>query len=211
MFNASLRLERDRRLWVGDDSSLSSDSDQNNNLSTKRYRRGPNLNTNQMATEARITSEATRMADKARIASSGAPALFGHTEYHHHEESSLMNSSKTGDGLETDFYRARKSSHVGTPVFNAFAMNGQQVQNQFMHHQMQMQLQNSNKRDFEYSASKPVHKKQKNKSISYRIQRAFSKMTSEHGKQDFVQHLLDNAAAHMSRDDYKTMLLKHIQ
>ena len=109
MFNASKRLDKDQNLWLRDDSSLSSASSDDNNLNSKRYRHGHKQTLAELANEARIANE-TRLANEARIAS--ANPSFGLTEYHHHEERSLVNSMKTGDGLETDRFLFRLTSTV---------------------------------------------------------------------------------------------------
>ena len=204
MFNASLKLETDRNLWLRDDSSLSSDSSDDNKLNAKRFRRGHQQTMAQLAHEASM-GNAMRLPNGGRLPS-GNPTC-GHTEYHHREDISLVNSTKTGDGLETDFYREKKLSHAGRPFSDPSHMNGQGI-TQVMHQQMQMM--NNNKRQFEYGVPKNTHKKQKNKNISYRIQNIFNKISTDDAKAEFVQHLLENVSQHMARDDYKSMLMQHI-
>ena len=178
MFNASLRREKNRQLWLGDASSLSSSSSESNKMKAKRYRH-------------RRSEESL----EPRMASN--PSL--HTEYHQLEERSLMNSSNTRDGLETGFYRERKSSHARRPFSEP-----SHISDEIVGHRSR-----NNKRDHSYSVPKSNRKKE-NKTISYKIQKVFSKVKSEEGKSEFIKHILDNITPKMSREDYKHLLLEYL-
>ena len=131
MFNASLRREKDRQLWLGDASSLSSSSSDSNKMKTKRYRH----HRSEESLDPRMASN---------------PSL--HTEYHQLEERSLMNSSNTRDGLETGFYRERKSSHARRPFSEP-----SHISDEIVGHRSR-----NNKRDHNYSVTKRNRKKENN-------------------------------------------------
>ena len=203
--------------WLQDDSLLSSeDSDDNNNTLLRQQKRFRLNQTEQMnaamarmaANQAYTQPEAMAVATMPSMALSNMPSNTpytgaGHAEFHHEETSqrSLVNS-KTGDGLETGFYRQSKSSHAGRPFSSPSHVGGQ-----MMAAQMLQQMQKVNKRERNYSVTK---KKKQPKTIAYRIQSIFNKVETNESKSEFVKHILDNVTEHMSREDYKTLLLDNI-
>ena len=189
--------------WLQDDSSLSSDSEESNNNLLRQQKRFRHNQTEQMnAAMARMASnQAYNQPNPMAVVSMPTNPPYGgvHAQFHH-EETSLVNS-KTGDGLETGFHRESKYSHAGRP-FSGPSHVGTQMSGEMLH-----QMQNFNKRERKYSVPK---KKQKSKTIGYRIQKIFSKVDSDENKSEFIKHIFDNVTEHMSREDYKTLLIDHI-
>ena len=96
MYNNARRREKERRLWMSDNSSLSSSGSEGKKPAHKRYR--GDVRTQLVAAPPLMV----------------ATAPYARTEYIHEEtsEQSLINS-QTRDGLATGYPREKNTSHTG--------------------------------------------------------------------------------------------------